>query len=96
MLNDQRPSYRWQDHVITPRRVPLNLLATALIVVVVSSAGFARHAPAPVAHARITTEQTPSLAQSVKRPVSSHPRSVDSRSEDTRSADPRSEALSGC
>lgn len=96
MLNDQRPSYRWQDHVITPRRATLNLLATALIVVVVSAAGFARHAPAPAAHARVTTEQTPSLAQSVKRPVSLHPQSEGPQSEDPRSKDPRSEALRGC
>ena len=75
MLNDQRSSYRWQDHVITPRRAILNLLATAMIVAAVGAAGFAGHAPAPVAHAGITTEQTPSLAQSVKRPVSPHPRS---------------------
>lgn len=96
MLNDQRPSYRWQDHVITPRRATLNLLATALIVVVVGTAGFARHAPAPAAHARVTTEQTPSLAQSVKRPVSPHPQSEGPQSEDPRSKDPRSEALRGC
>jgi hypothetical protein len=106
MLNDHRQSYHWQDHVITPRRATLNLLATALIVVVVSAAGFARHAPAPAAHARITTEQTPSLAQSVKPPVSPHPQSADPRSEDPKSADPKSadpkladpksEALRGC
>ena len=76
MLNDQRTSYRWQDHVITPRRATLNLLATALIIAAVSAAGFAGHASAPVAHARMTTEQTPSLAQSAKRPVSSHPRTA--------------------
>jgi len=52
-----------------------------MIVAAVGAAGFAGHAPAPVAHAGITTEQTPSLAQSVKRPVSPHP---------------RSEALKGC
>jgi hypothetical protein len=98
MLNDQRTSYHWQDHVITPRRATLNLLATALIVVAVSAAGFARHAPAPApaAHARITTEQTPSLAQSVKPPVSPHPQSADPRSEDPKPEDPKSEALRGC
>ena len=73
MLNDQRTSYRWQDHVITPRRATLNLLATALIIAAVSAVGFAGHTSPPVAHARMTTEQTPSLAQSAKRPVSSHP-----------------------
>lgn len=86
MLNDQRTSYRWQDHVITPRRATLNLLATALIIAAVSAAGFARHAPVPVAHARITTEQTPSLAQSVKHPGSPHPHSED----------PKPDALEGC
>jgi len=73
MLNDQRTSYRWQDHVITPRRATLNLLATALIVAVLGVAGFASHARAPVAHARITTGQPPSLAQIVKRPAPQHP-----------------------
>ena len=75
MLNDQHSSYRWQDHVITSRRATLNLLATmVLIVAAVGAAGFAEP-PAPVAHAWTTTEQTPSLALSVKRPVSPHARS---------------------
>lgn len=72
MMNDQRTSYRWQDHVITPRRAALNLLATALILAVVGAAGFAGHDPTPVAHAPIATEQASSLAQMVKRPVLSH------------------------
>ena len=70
MMNDQRTSYRWQDHVITPRRATLNLLATVLIVTVVGMAGFAAgHDPTPAAPVRIATEQAPSLAQSVKPPV---------------------------
>ena len=80
MLNDQRTSYRWQDHVIAPQRAALNLLATVLIVAVVGAAGFAAgHDPAPVvAHAPIqapiATEQASSLAQIVKRPASQHAR----------------------
>jgi hypothetical protein len=73
MMNDQRTSYRWQDHVVTPRRAALNLLATAVIVALVGAAGFAGHDPAPAAHVRIATEQASSLAQSVKRPALLHP-----------------------
>jgi hypothetical protein len=72
MMNDPETSYRWQDHVITPRRAAHNLVATALIVAAVGAAGFAGHDPAPVAHAPIATEQASSLAQIVKRPVPSH------------------------
>jgi hypothetical protein len=74
MMNDQRTSYRWQDHVITPRRATLNLLATVLIVAAVAAAGFAGHDPAPAAHVRIATEKASSLAQSVKLPASFHHR----------------------
>lgn len=74
MMNDQRTSYRWQDHVITPRRATLNLLATVLILAVVGAAGFAGHDPTPVAHAPSATEQASSLAQSVKLPASFHHR----------------------
>lgn len=80
MLNDQRTSYRWQDHVIAPQRAALNLLATVLIVAVVGAAGFAAgHDPVPVAaqvpiHAPIATEQASSLPQIVKRPDSQHTR----------------------
>ena len=74
MLNDPKTSYRWQDHVITPRRATLNLLATALLIVAaVAATGFASRDPAPVVHASITTERTPSLAQSVKHSTSRHP-----------------------
>lgn len=72
MMNDQRTSYRWQDHVITPRRAALNLLATVLIVAVVGAAGFAAPDPSPIAHAPIATEKTSSLAQAVKRVVPAH------------------------
>jgi hypothetical protein len=73
MMNDQRPSYRWQDHVITPRRASLNLLATALIVAVLGVAGLAAgHHPTAIAHSPIATEQASSLPQIVKRPASSH------------------------
>jgi hypothetical protein len=73
MLNDQRSSYRWQDHVITPKRAALNLLATTLIVAVLGIAGLgAGHDPTPVAvhahlQAPIATEQAASLAEIVKR-----------------------------
>lgn len=73
MMNDQRTSYRWQDHVITPRRASLNLLATVAIVALVAAAGLtAGPTPTPVAQAPIATEQAASLAQLVKRPVPSH------------------------
>ena len=72
MMNDERSSYRWQDHVMAPQRTALNLLATVLIVAVVGTASVVagHHDPAPVTHTRIATEQASSLAQSVKRPVS--------------------------
>jgi hypothetical protein len=82
MLNDQHTSYHWQDHVITPRRATLNLLATVPIVAVLGLAGFATgHDPTPVAHPPITTEQASSPAEIVKRPAPLRP---------------RSEALKGC
>jgi len=72
MLNDQRTSYRWQDHVIAPQRTALNLLATVLIAAVVGIAGLATRDPPAVAHAPVLSERTPSLAQSVKRPAAQH------------------------
>jgi hypothetical protein len=72
MLNDQRTPYRWQDHVIAPQRTALNLLATVLIVAVVSVAGLAYRDPPAVARVPATSERTPSLAQSVKRPPAQH------------------------
>lgn len=77
MLNDHPDPYRWQDHVITPRRAVLNLVATALIVAVVAAAGLlGGGSPGPDASVALATERTPSLAQSVKRPASSLPRPV--------------------
>ena len=72
MLNDQRTLYRWEDHVIAPRRTAFNLLATVLIAAVVSVAGLAYRDPPAVAHAPALSERTPSLAESVKRPAAQH------------------------
>lgn len=70
----ESPRYRWQDHVITPRRASMNLKATTLIVaaLVIAADLFADHRPdiAPAAaHAATTTERVPSLAQLAKRPI---------------------------
>ena len=68
MLNDDPTPYRWQDHVIAPRRATLNLMATALIVAGVGAAALlGGRGPDTTAHVAIATEQTPPLAQSVKR-----------------------------
>jgi hypothetical protein len=75
MMNDRDLSYRWQDHVITPKRAALNLLATALIVAIVSAAGLRAGRdpdPSPATNVAATTERTPSLAHLAKRPVSTH------------------------
>jgi hypothetical protein len=75
MLNDPKTSYRWQDHVISPKRVPLNLVATVLIVATVFAVGLhGDHHPDPVlaTHVAAATERTPSLANLVKRHVSAH------------------------
>jgi len=73
MLNDDPTPYRWQDHVITPRRAALNLIATALIVAVVAIAGLlVGPGPDTPPHVAAATEQTPPLPQLVKRPASMH------------------------
>ena len=75
MLYDPAP-YRWQDHVISPRRAAGNLMATAAVVLVFGGAlAFAcvrgptadPTDPPSVAHAAVT-ESTPPLCQLVKRP----------------------------
>jgi len=38
MLQDDPTPYRWQDHIITPWRAVVDLVATALIVLVVATA----------------------------------------------------------
>ena len=73
MLNDPTP-YRWQDHVITPRRATLNLLATASIIAVVGATGLSGgRGPGPTPHVALATEPTPSRAQHAKRPAPKHP-----------------------
>jgi len=74
MLNDDPNRYRWQDHVITPRRAAANLLATALVVFVVGAAVAFTHAgPSrlPTAHVAVS-ECTPPLSQLAKRPAKLH------------------------
>jgi hypothetical protein len=77
MLSDSAP-YRWQDHVITPRRAAANLMVTAALLLAFGSAlAFACvHGPTnppdlPVAHAAVS-EGTPPLCQLVKRPQPPH------------------------
>jgi hypothetical protein len=77
MLNDVSDPYRWQDHVVTPRRASLNLIATALIVAVVGTAGLigGRNSdPVPSAHVALATERALPPTQNVKRPVLTHPK----------------------
>jgi hypothetical protein len=74
MLYDPAP-YRWQDHVISPRRAAANLMATAAVVLVFGGAlafayvrGPTADPPDPqVAHAA-GSESTPPLCRLVKRP----------------------------
>jgi hypothetical protein len=67
---DHHTSYRWQDHVITPRRAALNLIATAMIVATVGVAGVIdARSPDAATSVAVATERTPTLAQSVKRMV---------------------------
>jgi hypothetical protein len=78
MLYEPAP-YRWQDHVITPRRAAADLMATAAVFLTFGAAlTFACvHGPAdppdpPMARAAVS-EHTPPLCQLVKRPeVSPH------------------------
>jgi hypothetical protein len=74
MLHHDRTPYRWQDHMVTPRRATLNLIATALIVALVGTAGlFGGRSPDTPTHVAIATERPPSLAQLVKRSLHSLP-----------------------
>jgi hypothetical protein len=76
MMHDHRLPYRWQDHVITPRRAAMNLVASALMVATIGAAILhARHDhknPAQLAAVPFRTEYTPSLAHLAKRPALSH------------------------
>ena len=40
-MNDDRISYHWQDHVISPQRAAANLMATALVVLAAILVGVA-------------------------------------------------------
>ena len=73
MINHHRYPYRWQDHVIPPRRAALNLLATALVVAVVAIAALAvGRGPDTPPHVAAATERTPPLPTLVKRPALPH------------------------
>ena len=77
MLNDVSDSYRWQDHVVTPRSASLNLIATALIVAVVGTAGLiGGRIPesVPATHVALATERALPPTQTVKRSVWPHPK----------------------
>ena len=73
MLTHDRTPYRWQDHVVTPRRATLNLIATALIVAVAGSAALlGGRGPDIVTSVAAATDRPSSLAQIVKRTMSLH------------------------
>jgi hypothetical protein len=61
-------SYRWQDHVITPRRAAANLLATLAIAVAVSAAVLLAGPPHPATAHAVAAEYTPPLSQLAKPP----------------------------
>jgi hypothetical protein len=77
MMNDDRISYSWQDHVISPQRAAANLMATALVVLAVGASvmfaavGAIPPPRPPTAHAAVT-ERTPPLSQLAKRPARPH------------------------
>jgi hypothetical protein len=61
--------YRWQDHVVTPRRAAVSLMATVLIVLLVGAAAMlAGPSRAPVAHA-VAAGDTPSPSQLARQPA---------------------------
>ncbi|MBN9087981.1 MAG: hypothetical protein J0J01_13810 [Reyranella sp.] len=79
-MNDGRIPYRWQDHVVTPQRAASNLMATALIVLVLGAAvlfavvGAADPPPPPPpAGVHVATERTPPRLQLAKLPARPHP-----------------------
>jgi hypothetical protein len=61
--------YRWQDHVVTPRRAAAGLLATALVILFVGAAAIlAGPSPDQAAPAAVT-ERAPPSPQQAKGPV---------------------------
>ena len=74
MLYEPAP-YRWQDHVISPRRAAANLMATAAVVLTFGGAlafacvrGPTADPPDPQVARAAVSERTPPLCQLVKRP----------------------------
>jgi hypothetical protein len=79
MLYDDPPPYRWQDHVITPRRAAGSLMATLAVVaagavLMIATAGAADRPCLPHTPARhaVVSERTPPLSQLAKRPALPH------------------------
>ena len=71
-LDPYRRSYRWQDHVVTPRRAAASLLATVLVILVVGAAAMLAYSPrGPAAHA-VAAERMPSLPQQATQPDPPH------------------------
>jgi len=78
-MKDDLTPYRWEDHVVTPRRAAANLVASVLIMVVAVFAGpdrtdmpsgsVASPVAAPVPRA---TERAPCLALIARPPMPPH------------------------
>jgi hypothetical protein len=69
MLHHDPNPYRWQDHVITPRRAAANLMATVLIVLAVTAAAMLADPPHPATAHTVAANRMPSLSQHTKQPA---------------------------
>jgi hypothetical protein len=71
-LDPYRRPYRWQDHVVTPRRAAASLMATLFVVLVVGAAAALAYSPrGPAAHA-VAAARMPSLSQQARQPAPPH------------------------
>jgi hypothetical protein len=71
-----RDEYRWTDHVISPRRLRIEFIATLLILAILGGASLGgasladgppgQDRPGSVAAGAVSTERTPSLATLAK------------------------------
>jgi len=71
-LDPHRRPYRWQDHVVTPRRAAVSLMATVLVILVVGVAATLAYSPrGPAAHA-VAAVPMSSLPQQAAQPTRPH------------------------